>query len=294
MINTLHLGLSYGCNMNCSHCFVDKTNDKLSIDQIKEVIDYLDTKGLFFVIYTFGEPLLSKKIWEVAKYISSKNIVQILMTNGSLVRSETIKKLREVNIQNIYVSLDSIHAEKHDRNRQFNGAYDKAVNALKLLQQNGFNVGVAVTINDSNVEEMKDFVNLCKSLNVKNLSFLRQRKNGQILHLKHEKKYISFYINYLKKYKKYNINLQFHDINLILPTMKLYRDKFIDRNIYEKYIDMNSCHYSTTISLEPNGNVKHCNLIHNTIGNLNDYKLNYLLNKGEKKYECINDYAKLS
>lgn len=292
MINTLHLGLSYNCNMKCKHCFVNKDSDNLNINKLKKTIDDLEKKGLFFVIYTFGEPFLSKDFWEISKYVSSKGMIQTVMTNGSLVTSNIIKKLKDNKINNVYVSMDSIDEEKHDFNRNYQGAYHKAINAIKLLIDNKFNVGIAVTINNKNVLEMDEFANLGKRMGVKSISFLRQRNNSQLSKLNHIKTYNNFYKMYLCGEK--NINILFHDPTLLELTKELYNQRCIDINTFEKYYDMNSCHYSDTLSIEPNGNVKFCNLINNKIGNINNSDINEILENGCEKNECFICCSKFS
>lgn len=286
MINTLHLGLSYNCNMKCKHCFVDKSLDNLSLESIKNVIDILDNQGLFFIIYTFGEPMLSNKLWGVSEYVSKKNIIQTMMTNGSLINEKNIIRLKENNINNIYVSLDSVDKLKHDSNRNYKSSYDKAIKTLKLLVSNNFNAGIAVTINDNNIDEMNEFVKLAENLNVKNISFLRQRENGNLKDLNKETEYIEFYKNYISN-EKNKINIVFHDVRLLKVTQQLYEDKIISLDKYEKYYDMNSCHNKTTLSIEPNGNIKHCNLINNTIGNININNIEEELKKGCDCNECF-------
>lgn len=291
-MDTLHLGLSYVCNMRCKHCFVDKQNDDLDITILKKTIDYLDQQGLFFVIYTFGEPLLAKEFWNISKYVLSKGLVQTVMTNGSLINDKNIIKLKKHGINNIYVSLDSIDADKHDENRNFRGSYTKAINALKLLVKNNFNAGIAVTINDSNILDMKKIVDLASDIGVKNISFLRQRKDSNLINLKYYKEYEEFYKTYLSRNRK--INILFHDPSLLKATKDLYKQNIINQNTYEKYLDMNSCHYKSTISIEPNGNVKHCNLINNKIGNLNEKSIEEILEEGSDKYERISSCTEFS
>lgn len=292
MINTLHLGLSYNCNMKCKHCFVDKQNDNLDVDRLKDAIDYLDQNGLFFVVYTFGEPFLAEEFWNISRHVASKGMVQTVMTNGSLITSKNILKLKEHRINNIYVSLDSIDEEKHDVNRNYKGSYREAINSLKLLINNSFNVGMAITINDTNILDMDKFVNLAKSIGLKNISFLRQRNNGKLSSLKYIKQYEKFYESYLCEEKE--INILFHDPSLLKKTKELYKQRRIDLTTYEKYFDMNSCHYSYTISIEPNGNVKHCNLINNKIGNINENDIKEILKNGDGKNECLSCCTKFS
>ena len=76
VITTLHLGLSYACNLKCKHCYVSKQKDMLNSETIKHIIDTLES--LQIVIYTYGEPLLAKNLLEIASYVKSKNIMQLI------------------------------------------------------------------------------------------------------------------------------------------------------------------------------------------------------------------------
>lgn len=293
MINVLHLGLSYNCNMKCSHCFVKKRTDYITFDDIKKTIDELEKEGLFYVFYTFGEPLLDKKFSMVSEYVNQKGMMQILMTNGTIISKEIIQILKNNNVKNIYVSLDSSNSEKHNKNRNFNGAYEKAINCIKKLKEEKFNVGIAVTVTNENVCELEEIYKLALNHGVKNISFLKQRENGHIIKLDNEKKYINFYINRIIKINP-EINLLFHDYSLIDITKKLYKDGQISKDFYEKYFDMNSCHEKTTISLAPNGDVLTCNLISPILGNIKEDSINTILVKRRDCSECFNCFTKLS
>lgn len=287
MKSTLHVGLSYACNMNCKHCFVDRNQDNLSIEKLKEIISYLYAEqGLFNVFYTFGEPLLSSSLEEVVRYCNELGLVQILMTNGSLVNKKVASNIKSWGINRAYVSIDSSVLSEHDSNRNYVGAFDLAIEAIKVLKTELSSVGIASTINSSNQNKCFEIWKLANDLNVNMVSFLRERKNGRVQKNGHFDEYYSFVMWYLLNSKNQKVNLFTHDSELI-PIIKRNKDIICNELLVDKYITMNQCHLSNTISIAPNGNVSFCNLCGTTIGNINCDDIKKIILKGEESNECF-------
>jgi len=269
MYTTLHLGLSYACNMRCEHCFVNRKNDRLSFEKITEIIDKLYDQGLLIIYYTYGEPLLAKRFFDVTEYAAKKGLVQILMTNGSILTDDYALRIKEAGISNVYVSIDSAQSEKHDGNRRFKGAYAAALNGIRILKRHGIHVGISSTVTGKNVRELHDIYDLALEEDVRIISFLRAR-DGQAVEMFDEedmKEYINFFKFGIAQNKA---ALKFHDPQLLPYLEKWYDAGEITELEYEKYSHMNSCHKNTTISVAPDGTVSHCNLIGDAFGNVLD------------------------
>lgn len=286
MVNMLHLGLSYNCNMRCSHCFVNKSMDKLSSVQIKNTIDYMIGQGLYMVVFTFGEPLLAKNFCDISNYLYDKGMFQVVMSNGSYINEKTITILKR-NVSMVFISIDSVVPEKHDNNRNYKNAFINAFDTINKLQKNKINVGLAVTINNSNLEELNDIVKLAQKHNIKNISFLRQRENGRISKLDSYKFYLKFYCDYLEGKIAKNMNIMFHDPTLRFFTKKMYDENKINIDKYNKYMEMNSCNIKNTISLAPNGDILLCNLTNKKIGNICDDNIDVIMKKRGENDECF-------
>lgn len=285
MINVLHIGLSYKCNMKCKHCFVDKKKDKLTIDDYKKIIDILYERGLLNIIYTYGEPLLTDKLNIISQYCKEKGLRQTLMTNGYFINDKNVKMLMNNNVKNVMVSLDSLDYLIHDTNRGVKGSYEKAINSLKLLSKNKFNVGIACSIDDDNLKEIDNIISLARDLNITKISLLTKRINGKIVNLKNKDYFI-------RKFKENlainNINIAYHDFRLCNIIDELYKSGLINVNEYEKLTSMNSCHRKHTISVAPNGDIFDCNLINNKIGNYFEDYFNDIIERKEENGKCIN------
>lgn len=291
MINILHIGLSYNCNLKCNHCFVDKKNDNFSLDKIKTCIEYLEKQGLFTIFYTYGEPLLARNFQKTVEFAKQKNIVQILMTNGTMINEKNLEFIKQ-NINTVYISIDSPYSEEHDKNRGVKGTYNKAINSIKALVKNNVNVGLAVTIREENCNEIYDIIKLAEELDVKIISLLRQRSNNTIIPLPKDCEYFKIFKEYAVKEKR--IKILFHDIELNKIIDSLKKDNLINEKQYEKYKLMNNCHIENTISIAPNGDVSKCNLCTKVIDNINNKMLEDIIGGNDFRNECNFCCTKLS
>ncbi|MCD8043152.1 MAG: radical SAM protein [Tannerellaceae bacterium] len=156
--------LNQTCNLACSYCYSAKgrSNDKLSLDKLKNTIDYFiekkenNNKPLSISYMGGGEPLLSwdliKESVPYAKEQAGKNNQQIdftIITNGTIMQDKMIEFIREHTI-NISISFEII---KEVQNRQ-RGMYYQVVKTIHKLIDNGIIPQINSTITPANVGRM--------------------------------------------------------------------------------------------------------------------------------------------
>ena len=182
MLTSAHIGLSFECNMKCVHCFSNnKPNIKKENSDYEKIVNALSDAGVIYLIYTHGEPLLNKSFYYVANLAKLNNFYQILMTNGWFLQNDTIiEKLIDSGINRISISLDSSNPMEHDKNRGIKGAWDKAINSLKLLSSHKINRGISFTIREENIDQIDDLISLSKELKVNFISLTCLRKDNKI------------------------------------------------------------------------------------------------------------------
>lgn len=153
------LELTMRCNLNCYMCHRGKGSKELSTVELKEVINNLgDVKKVHL---TGGEIFLRKDIFEILDYLEGKEVS--LNTNGTLLSEEQVKRLLKYdNINRVGISIDGIGA-LHDRIRGLSNAFERAVNAAKLLSGE-FPVVVNTVVLDENLGTLDDILRLAKSL----------------------------------------------------------------------------------------------------------------------------------
>jgi sulfatase maturation enzyme AslB (radical SAM superfamily) len=160
------------CNLKCSHCYINAAStdckDELTAEEGKRLIDQICEVSHPLLILSGGEPLLRKDIYEIIQYGTQKGLYMGLGSNGTLIDNAVAKKLKEAGIKTVSISLDSHIPENHDNFRGVKGSWEKAVNAIKALRENGVLVQVNTTLTQQNYDEIDNIMSLAEKLGVEN------------------------------------------------------------------------------------------------------------------------------
>src|SRR5690349_4409733 len=110
--------LTRTCNLKCVHCYTDseakKYPDEVSTEQAKLVLDDLADFKVPAVLFSGGEPLVRKDIFELAEHARSRGLHVVLSTNGTLIDKATAERFVQTKFAYIGISLDSATPEVHD------------------------------------------------------------------------------------------------------------------------------------------------------------------------------------
>lgn len=167
----LRISLTELCNLRCTYCMpaegiqLAPKSHIMTYDEVYEIAKTFVNHGITKIRLTGGEPLVRKDVHVILKQLAALPVELSITTNAVLV-DRYIDVLKECGIKNINVSLDSLQADKFKtitRRDQFQIVYDN----LMLLISEGFKVKVnAVLIKGFNDDEITDFVELTKDLNI--------------------------------------------------------------------------------------------------------------------------------
>jgi MoaA/NifB/PqqE/SkfB family radical SAM enzyme len=160
------------CNLQCDGCYKNKFDLEKPIQQIKDEIDQLaGVRNLASMTLTGGEPTLHKNLLELIKYISSKNIRPLLLTNGTNLTDSLLKKYKKAGLARI-----GIHIDKHQNIRP--DYYDKIKNEsslnklrkfyLDLCEKNKIGTSLQLTIYRDSLNEIPDVINFSRKLSENN------------------------------------------------------------------------------------------------------------------------------
>ena len=168
------------CNLQCEHCRVtyhgnimeDVNPEFMDFEYFTKIIDRIShlIKKAYSFQFSTVEPLFHKDIFKMMDYVSkyNKGIEYPLLSNGMLLTEKNIKELLKRNISTISISLDGC---KKDTVESFktNTNFDRVVRNIKLLKklcQNKIEVNVVFVATKENVNELVQFVDFCKNLNI--------------------------------------------------------------------------------------------------------------------------------
>jgi heme b synthase len=156
------------CNLNCAHCRAAAScgpySGELSTDKCFKLIDEIAAVSSPVIILTGGEPLLRPDIFQIAAYGTDKGLRMVLATNGTLVTPSVARKMIESGIKRVSISIDGKDAHSHDAFRQEKGAFAGAMAGIEALKAAGMEFQINTTITSVNLDQIKDILELAKSL----------------------------------------------------------------------------------------------------------------------------------
>jgi len=179
--NRVHLTITGRCNLRCAHCgtvgLLHK-NDALAASDVRSIVDQLARVRQSSIAITGGEPLLRKDIVEIVQY-SAERTKTILSTNGTLITQDIARRLGPLPIT-FQVSLDGATAQVHDAIRGA-GEFSRALNGIKLLQENGagLNVEICRTVMGQPEDDFEALLELGERLGVGGIRFLCLARLGR-------------------------------------------------------------------------------------------------------------------
>ncbi|RLI78746.1 radical SAM/SPASM domain-containing protein [Archaeoglobales archaeon] len=159
---------TYRCNLRCKHCYANagKERDELSLDEKLDVVDQLDDAGVVAISFSGGEPLLHEHFWNVARHAANKGFHVSVATNGTLITPNVAKKLKEIGVDYVEVSLDASKPEIHDAFRGVKGAFNRTIEGIKNCVEARLDVGIATTSTKLNLHDIPNIVDLGVKLGV--------------------------------------------------------------------------------------------------------------------------------
>jgi radical SAM protein with 4Fe4S-binding SPASM domain len=161
------------CNLTCAHCRrleSDEAADKdLSTAQAKALIGQLAELGrdqpfMPVLVFSGGEPLCRKDLFELVVYAKSLGIVPALATNGTLIDAALAQRIADSGIVRVAVSLDGATAEAHDKMRQLAGSFKRAIKGISRLREKNVPFQINITLTKHNAGQLEDIYELAKSI----------------------------------------------------------------------------------------------------------------------------------
>jgi 12,18-didecarboxysiroheme deacetylase len=162
------------CNLRCIHCYYSANArpapDELTTAEAKIFIDDLAAFGAPVLLFSGGEPLLRDDLFELGAYAAERGIRAVISTNGTLIEGEVAQTIKEAGFSYVGVSLDGI-GETNDRFRGVRGAFDAALRGIRHCTEVGVRVGLRLTLNKHNCEDLTDILDLLEEERIQRACF---------------------------------------------------------------------------------------------------------------------------
>lgn len=163
----VQLDLTYRCNERCVHCYLDHhDHGEMTTAEIKSLLDNLADAGVFILTLSGGEIFLRKDFFEIVEHARRLMFCVKLKTNAVLIGKREAKRLRDLAIEAIQVSIYSHRPEVHDGITLVPGSLQRSLDAIRFLKSQGLNVTIANVLMRQNMGDYSDVQQLAGELGV--------------------------------------------------------------------------------------------------------------------------------
>ena len=179
--------VTQSCDLACKHCRAAAQPiphpDELTHEEGKKLIDQIAEMQIPIFVFTGGDPLKRKDLFELIRYASGKGVhVAVTPSATPLLTREQIFKMKEAGVVRLGISLDGSCPEIHDAFRGLPGAWARTIQAIEWANEAGIPIQVHSTISRHNAQDLDNLCNLFEKLAIVmwNVFFLVPVGRGQL------------------------------------------------------------------------------------------------------------------
>jgi MoaA/NifB/PqqE/SkfB family radical SAM enzyme len=172
------------CMYHCWHCYLHnvKEEDMPAKDAIK-ILHELQELGISVIAFTGGEPLLRKDICEIISNIDAEKSSVVLFTTGYGLTKEKAQDLKQAGLFAVIIGLEHTEKKIQDTLRNFDGAYEQALDGLKNAKSSGLYVGLSTVATKERIAtgEIWEFIEFTERQGVDEVLILEPIPVGKIM-----------------------------------------------------------------------------------------------------------------
>ena len=218
VLTGFHLEVTNICTLKCSRCsrtmFIEKypnkwTNYNLNLKNLQNFLD-INLSGLEFNICgTYGDPIYYSELFELCKWLKSKNANIQLVTNGSYKKKEWWQELATILNSNDKVVWSIDGTPNNFTQYRINADWETIKTGIEIITKTNINTCwkyIVFNFNQENIEEAKA---LSKSMNIQNFKIEKSYRWIENDDMKPDEKFVdkSYTIkkNFTNEHEIYNI-----------------------------------------------------------------------------------------
>ncbi|MGI6069728.1 MAG: radical SAM protein [Blautia sp.] len=139
------------CNLRCTGCWAAEYGHKLNLtfEEMDDIICQGKELGIYFYMYTGGEPLMRKK--DLLRLCEKHpDCAFHAFTNGTLLDDDFCEEMRRVGNFSVSISLEGY--EEVNDSRRGEGSFQKVMDAMDRMKNHGLIFGTSICYTRNNIE----------------------------------------------------------------------------------------------------------------------------------------------
>lgn len=160
---TIAWEVTRACAFACKHCRADAQHQRdpneLTTEEGYRLIDRLAEFGSPILIFTGGDPMMRRDLFDLINYAAQKGLrCSLTPTATALPTPDRLLQAKEASIRRIALSLDAPVPNTHDDFRQVPGSWERTMRILHSAREVGLSVQVNTTVSTFNVDQLPEMV----------------------------------------------------------------------------------------------------------------------------------------
>lgn len=281
--NYSHLRIEFNsdCNLNCLYCRSNSgaqyknINGTLSKNHIFKILDEAEELGFEIIVLTGGgEPFLRSDLFDIIEY---GNLPKVILTNGTLLTEETVKKLSKLNLLSyIKISFDGFTAQPNLRGAN---TLNKILSSIELLEKYDIPYAINTVLTENSLHdlnELYDYIASSKAFSWGIYPLISQgRASNNIIKSADIYEVAKTIAPIINRYINDNCPFYFEVEDLFVP--ELLKDDWSDTTLIANKIN-HPCDYQlSAVTIRLNGDVSQCSRLQQHFGNIYNSSLKDIL-----------------
>jgi len=169
------------CNLRCKHCYhgredsPEQEKNSMTLDEVKLMIDDLEGTSERWgmrprIGISGGECILREDLYDILEYTHQKKIITNLLTNGTLLTPKKSEEIKKRGVNSLQISIDGTR-ETHNRIRQKEYAFDRAIEGIRNATNAKIGVVVAMTATKENEHEFEEVIKISYQAGANKVTF---------------------------------------------------------------------------------------------------------------------------
>lgn len=169
------LRCDYGCLHCCNKSIASKTlkKEECTTKEVKRGLKRLVDFGINSLYFSGGDPLMRQDFIEILDYAKRllKNDNLFFATNGKNLTEDIAKKIKEIGVGSVLISLDGHTPKIAEKFRPVKGNFYIAINAIRTLKKYNIPVTMGTIIWKETSGHLEDFIKIAIKEKVDTLFF---------------------------------------------------------------------------------------------------------------------------
>lgn len=167
---TIAWEVTRACAYACVHCRADAQHQRdsreLNTTEALQLIDRLAEFGSPILIFTGGDPMMRRDLFDLIAYATEKGLrCSLTPTATALPTRKRLQQAKAAGIRRIALSLDAPRSEVHDAFRQVPGSWQRTMDILHRAQEVGLSVQINTTVAKHNLDILPEMVPFIEEVN---------------------------------------------------------------------------------------------------------------------------------